>query len=41
LEWGKVSLKKVGIQERRMKKEHAEHSWEQMAALCGAPGSGL
>lgn len=41
MEWGKVSLKKVGSQESRMKKEQAEESWEQTAALCGSPGSGL
>lgn len=33
LELGNVSLKKVGSQERRMKKEHADDSWEEMAAL--------
>jgi hypothetical protein len=41
LELGKVSLKKVGSQESRMKKEQAEHNWEQIAALCGTPGPGL
>lgn len=41
LELGKVSLKKVGSQESRMKKEQAEDNWEQIAALCGTPGSGL
>lgn len=41
LEWGKVSLKKVGSQESRMKKEQAEDSCEQITALCGTPGSGL
>lgn len=35
LELGKVSLKKVGSQERRMKKEQAAESWETMAALGG------
>lgn len=41
LELGKVSLKKVGSQERRMKKEQAAESWEMMAALGGrGPGSG-
>lgn len=35
LELGKVSLKKVGSQERRMKKEQAAESWEMMAALGG------
>ena len=35
LELGKVSLKKVGSQERRMKKEQAADSWEMMAALGG------
>lgn len=34
---GKVSLKKVGSQERRMKKEQAAESWEAMAALGAAP----
>lgn len=33
MEWGKVSWKKVGSQERRMKKEQAEESWERTAAL--------
>lgn len=41
LELGKVSLKKVGSQESRMKKEQAEDNWEQIAALCGTPGSGI
>lgn len=41
LELGKVSLKKVGSQESRMKKEQAEDNWEQIAALWGTPGSGL
>lgn len=41
LELGKVSLKKVGSQESRMKKEQAEDNWEQIAALRGTPGSGL
>lgn len=36
LELGNVSLKKVGSQERRMKKEHAEESWEKMTALQGS-----
>lgn len=34
-------MKKVGNQESRMKKEQAEDSWEQTAALCGAPVSGF
>lgn len=34
-------MKKVGNQESRMKKEQAEDSWEQIAALCGAPVSGF
>lgn len=33
LELGKVSLKKVGSQDSRMKKEQAAESWEKMAAL--------
>lgn len=41
LELGKVSLKKVGIHESRMKKEHAEDNWEQIAALWETSGSGL
>lgn len=32
-ELGKVSLKKVGNQDSRMKKEQAAESWEKMAAL--------
>lgn len=35
LELGKVSLKKVGSQDSRMKKEQAAESWERMAALRG------
>lgn len=33
MELGKVSLKKVGSQDSRMKKEQAAESWEKMAAL--------
>lgn len=33
LELGKVSLKKVGSQDSRMKKEQAAESWEKTAAL--------
>lgn len=36
LEWGKVSLKKVGSQESRMKKEQAEDSCEQITAQTEA-----
>lgn len=35
LELGKVSLKKVGSQDSRMKKEQAAESWEKTAALQG------
>lgn len=35
LELGYVSLKKVGSQDSRMKKEQAADSWEKMAALQG------
>lgn len=35
LEPGNVSLKKVGSQESRMKKEQAAENWETMAALQG------
>lgn len=35
LELGNVSLKKVGSQDSRMKKEQAAENWEKMAALWG------
>lgn len=35
LELGNISLKKVGSQDSRMKKEQAAESWEKMAALRG------
>lgn len=40
LELGNVSSKKVGSQQRRMKKEQAAESWEVTAALGAGAGSG-